>query len=518
MKRYLLLLIGVLYGFSLQAQMLLDTSRCLGGTLNDGIFRLISLPDNGVIAAGFTFSSIGGHHGSCDGWILRTDSTLNTVWERAMGGSGNEQFFDIMAQDSNFIVCGVAGSINGNVSGLQGMDDGWLIKLRDDGTTVWKKCFGGTQADGFKSVLQTTDGGYLLCGYTFSNDGDVTGYHGPANNWADAWIVKTDAQRNILWQRCWGGSDADAAYAAVLLPTQEIIVACMSNSVDGDIDTTYGNRDIWLLKFDNNGTLLRQQNFGGSFDEEPRGLLLAPSGRLVVCGFSFSDNGNLTGNYFNGTTNWEDGWVFETDTAFNLLRQKNIGGTGSDVINRIYASANGYLAVAESNSADYDRTGSIFGFKDAWLVHLDTNFQIASQQSFGGSFNDFAFDVQTDLTGRLVMAGFTASSNFCALGNSDGMLLRFTNQTTTGIAPVTSNSNENYCYYSPEQHAIVFTQPTSSTNRVNVFSSDGKLVFSGIVPGESQFFKLPPLPESLYIFTLAEKEKTLRLKVFCETR
>ena len=74
----------------------------------------------------------------------------------------------------------------------------------------WQKCLGGTQADSASAVQQTADGGYIVAGYTYSNDGDVTGYHGGTNQYgyplADAWVVKLNAAGGMVWQRCLGGT------------------------------------------------------------------------------------------------------------------------------------------------------------------------------------------------------------------------------------------------------------------------------------------------------------------------
>ena len=118
-----------------------------------------------------------------------------------------------------------------DVSGNHGRLDAWLVKLGTNGVIQWHKCFGGTDEDTFSSVQQTDDGGYIAAGYTHSNDGDVLGNHG----YQDAWVVKMDALGNLQWQKCLGGSDYDEAYQIQETSDGGYILAGYTYSNDGDV-------------------------------------------------------------------------------------------------------------------------------------------------------------------------------------------------------------------------------------------------------------------------------------------
>src|SRR5260221_2630708 len=91
----------------------------------------------------------------------------------------------------------------------------WLILFpclfADAQTIQWQKCLGGSSAQDASSIIQTRDGGYAVAGETYSNDGDVSGNHGDY----DAWVVKLDNSGNVQWQKCYGGSNHDDARSII---------------------------------------------------------------------------------------------------------------------------------------------------------------------------------------------------------------------------------------------------------------------------------------------------------------
>ena len=117
-------------------------------------------------------------------------------WQKSLGGT----FLDVATSsqqtlDGGYIVVGHASSPDGDVIGHHGTAccaDYWVLKLNSSGNVVWQKSFGGTDDDEASSIQQTTDKGYIMAGYSYSNDGDVTGHHGTANYY-DYWVVKIDS-------------------------------------------------------------------------------------------------------------------------------------------------------------------------------------------------------------------------------------------------------------------------------------------------------------------------------------
>ena len=163
--------------------------------------------------------------------------------------------------DGGYIIAGMSNSTNGDVSGNHGNPDYWLVKLDTNGNLQWQKSYGGSAADAASSVRQTSDGGYIIAGQSESNDGDVSGNHG----YIDYWIVKTDSNGNLQWQKSFGGSGEDSAYYIEQSNDSGYIIVGSTESYNGDVTGFHGGyEDYWIVKTDNNGILQWEKCLGGS--------------------------------------------------------------------------------------------------------------------------------------------------------------------------------------------------------------------------------------------------------------
>ena len=196
---------------SLSAQVEIEWQRCLGGTIGENAYSIQITSDGGYIIAGNTQSNDGdvsGNHGGTDIWIIKLSSQGDIQWQKCLGGTLSENAYSIQQTiDSGYIVAGYTTSSDGDVTGNHGNDDMWVVKLDNLGNLQWQKCMGGTSWDQAYYIQQTTNGGYILAGKTYSNDGDVSGNHG---EW-DMWVVKLDDLGNIQWQKCMGGTEIGRA-------------------------------------------------------------------------------------------------------------------------------------------------------------------------------------------------------------------------------------------------------------------------------------------------------------------
>ncbi|MFY9419238.1 MAG: hypothetical protein WAP17_09180, partial [Bacteroidales bacterium] len=223
--------------------------KCFGGTNEDYAYSIQQTSDSGFIVAGYTFSNDGdvsGYHGYFDYWVVKLNSSGDIEWQKCLGGTYYDYAYSIQ-QTSNggFIVAGSTNSNNGDVSGYHGYFDYWVVKLNSSGDIEWQKCLGGTNNDYANSIQQTSDGGFIVAGYTESNDGDVSGYHGGDY---DAWVVKLNSSGDILWQKCLGGTIDDRANSIQQTSDGGFIVAGFTVSNDGDVSGNHGASDAWVVK------------------------------------------------------------------------------------------------------------------------------------------------------------------------------------------------------------------------------------------------------------------------------
>ncbi|MBL7751140.1 MAG: gliding motility-associated C-terminal domain-containing protein, partial [Chitinophagaceae bacterium] len=224
-------------------------SKCFGGTKNEELldFEIIN---NRIYLAGYANSTDGDippSQKNYDVWLLTIDLNGNKIYSKVYGGAQNDVAYAMSrATDGSLTLAGYTTSNDGDVSGAKGSQDYWVVNIGTNGTLNWQKVLGGSDAEYANALLTDTDGGYLIGGISYSNDGDVTGALGEG----DYWVVKLDATGNMLWTENRGGSTNDHLRFMVYNPTQdEYYLAGDSDSYDGDFIDGQGETDFAVLKF-----------------------------------------------------------------------------------------------------------------------------------------------------------------------------------------------------------------------------------------------------------------------------
>tara|TARA_B100001287_G_scaffold72409_1_gene60026 strand:+ start:1753 stop:3291 length:1539 start_codon:yes stop_codon:yes gene_type:complete len=346
----------------------IEWSKSYGGSLQDTPYSIKQTIEGGYIIAGVSKSADGdvtGNHGGFDIWIIRLDALGNLMWEKALGGSGSEWAESILeTNDNGFIFCGETNSDDGDVTGNHGSSDYWVVKLNSFGNLVWQKCFGGTSSEEAYSIVQTNDGGYAVAGRAYSNNGDVTINLGSY----DYWILKLNNLGNIEWEKSLGGTDYDMAYCIEQTIDQGFIISGLTLSLDGDVSQYYGNQDCWVVKLDSLGNLLWEKTIGGSLNELHRSSVSQTTdGEYILCTSSSSDDFDVFDN--NGEV---DGLIVKLNQFGNIIWKKSFGSTQHDEIRSIVEIANNqYVFAGYSGTNDMDVTQN-YGQKDAWIVKLNT--------------------------------------------------------------------------------------------------------------------------------------------------
>ena len=204
-------------------------AKTYGGTDDDGAYSVQQTSDGGYIVAGHT-NSFGA--GGDDIFLIKTDANGNIIWAKTYGGTDYDWAHSVQqTSDGGYIVAGVTFSFG------TGYSDAFLVKTDANGNIVWAKTYMGTYSDYAYSVQQTSDGGYIVAGHTNSFG---AGY--------DAFLVKTDANGNIQWAKTYGRTGWDEAYSVQQTSDGGYILAGFTYSFDAD-------DDIFLIKTDANGNI-----------------------------------------------------------------------------------------------------------------------------------------------------------------------------------------------------------------------------------------------------------------------
>jgi len=247
--------------------------------------------------------------------------------------------------------------------------------------TEWAKTYGGSGGDFASSIQQTTDGGYIVAGSTYS--------FGASYDYFDFWVLKLDSNGNVTWQKTYGGSGDDVATSIQQTTDGGYIVAGLTDSfgVAG-----YENDDFWVLKLDSNGNITWQKTYGGSDYDYAYSIQQTTDGGYIVAG--------STGSF---GADYGDSWVLKLDSNGNVTWQKTYGGSGDDVASSIQQTTDGGYIVAGST----DSFGA--GGSDAWVLKLGSNGNVTWQKTYGGSGDDVATSIQQTTDGGYIVAGSTDS-------------------------------------------------------------------------------------------------------------
>ena len=212
-------------------------NKTFGGLSSDGAWFVQKTFDDGFIITGWTFSNGPGFLGNV--FLIKTDSLGNQEWNNFFGGTDVDRGYCVQqTADSGYIIAGYTGSFGA------GLYDMLLIKTDESGNELWEKTFGGAGRDYGYSVDKTSNGGFIITGYTvsFGAGGD------------DLWIVKTDADGNEEWSNTYGGSSSDVGYYIKETSDGGYIVTGHTLSFGA------GLHDIWLIRIESSVTAIELQS------------------------------------------------------------------------------------------------------------------------------------------------------------------------------------------------------------------------------------------------------------------
>jgi gliding motility-associated-like protein len=283
---------------------LLEWAKAYGGTNYEYAYAIDNAHDGGFIAVGESSSNdvdVVGNHGNGDCWILKVDRNGLVQWQRSMGGSNLDVGRSVKATpDSGYIVAGFSFSSNGDVLHNNRSGNIWIIKLDASGKEEWQKSIGGSLPDYAYDIEPVSDGGYIISGIAYSNDGDISGNHGGA----DCIVVKLGSKGDTQWINCFGGTQDDVGQSVKETGDGSFIVAGYTKSNDGNVSGAHGDVDAWVIKLNKQGVLQWQKPLGGSKPDRAGAVLASNDGSIVVVGSVQSNNGDVSGNHSNDADIW----------------------------------------------------------------------------------------------------------------------------------------------------------------------------------------------------------------------
>ncbi len=332
--------------------------RDFGGVNADELLSLKQTSDGGYILGGLSFSGVSGNKtqpswGNADIWIIKTDSFGNMQWDKDFGGTNGDALFSIeQTPDGGYILGGssISGISGDKTQNTWGGYDFWIIKIDSIGNKLWDRDYGGTGEDRLYSLVQTSNGGYILGGSSMSDiGGDKT-----QDNWGiyDFWLVKIDSLGNKQWDKDFGGIEIDVLISIQQTSDNGYLLGGFSRSdISGDkSQNTWGGYDYWIIKTDSIGNKQWDKDFGGIDDEDEFGNISRTSdGGFLVAGTSYSFIG---GNKSESNLGVEQTWVLKMDSLGNILWDKTIFSSGHQELGLALQTNDGCYAIASSDNGD----------------------------------------------------------------------------------------------------------------------------------------------------------------------
>lgn len=379
-----------------------------GGTGDDRINDLLNLSANeGYLAAGFTTSSDGditGNNGGQDAWVLRMDAEGNLLWETAVGGEETDVFNAIeVTEDGSFLLLGTSFSMESSLGMAKGDSDIWLVKISGEGAIVWSKLFGGSGKDVGIDLAAMGEGQYAIGGFTFSEDGDFVG--NPNRGDRDAFVLVVNEMGDLIWSKTYGGSEEEV-FNAVKFETESkrIIAAGFTRSEDGDINDNKGFSDFWCVQIAaETGDLLQETTYGGSSSDKAITAVLLENDEMAILGETLSSNGQVTDNQGQG-----DLWLIKTGMDGSLIWQKTLGTTAIETAYNLLESSDGELVVLGTTFS----IGQSSTLSDVLLYKVATNDgSIIWEFEVSGSGDDVGNGLALASMGGVCLAGHTDSTD-----------------------------------------------------------------------------------------------------------
>ncbi|NIX63678.1 hypothetical protein [Gaetbulibacter sp. S0825] len=392
-----------------------------GGSQEDHIVSIVETSDGNLALFGYTNSIDGDITDKTlqenDYWLIKITPDGNLLWSKTYGGSGDDVGQKVVAtNDGGFAITGYSMSSDGDASKNEGFHDNWLLKLDANGNILWEKSYGFSGHDHSYSIIQTSDGGFLMTGFL-----DVTASGGLGNTKVNSskrhgigefWCHKLDANGNIEWRKYFGGTNNDRSFDVVQANDGGYVITGFSESDDFDITNSYGSYDYWVIKLDTAGNLLWEKSLGGSEIDQARSIAKTDDNAYIIAGNSFSTDGDVSSNKGNS-----DFFIVKIDDNGKVKWRKNYGGSDFDYATSISPSTNGFLLTGNSKSSDKDVTSN-YGENDFWVIKINANGKLLDQKNFGGSSLDFAFDVLETTKGDIFIVGETESNDYDIIENN----------------------------------------------------------------------------------------------------
>ncbi|GAB3169312.1 hypothetical protein GCM10027291_19580 [Telluribacter humicola] len=410
--------------------------KTFGGSAYDEAKSILNTSDGGYLLFGHSNSGSSGDKsegskGNNDYWVVKINGSGNRQWDKTIGGNGSDDARAVVpTADGGYLLVGLSEStVSWDKSeGSRGGNDFWIVKINSSGTKVWDKTYGGSGYDEASSVVPTSDGGFVILGYSYSNQSSDKAEN--ARGEGDYWVMKINSSGSVLWEKTLGGSGNDVARSIVATSDGGFLLVGNSTSPAGGDKSqgSQGNYDIWVVKINGSGAKQWDRTFGGNGIDDARHVVATSDGGAVLAGLTESGR---SGDKSESSRGGYDYWVIKLNSSGGKVWDKTLGGSGNDYARSVASTSDGGFVVTgfSDSGQSGDRSDNSKGQNDYWLVKVDANGGKVWDKAYGSNGNDSAEAILSTSDGGYIMAGHSNSGasgdkSEGSHGNSDYWVLK----------------------------------------------------------------------------------------------
>ena len=368
------MLMIIIFSSNASAVPLEEWNKTYGGNQREIAYSVKQTSDGGFIFTGNTESYATGW---CDGWLVKTDSNGNELWNKSFGGPNSDDLFYVeQTNDGGYITAGYT------YLSTDFLSSGWFVKTDSNGNEIWNRTIGGDDNNVAEFVQQTSDGGYILTGYS--------GTYGASN--INYWVVKIDSQGNNLWDTTFTGTTDD-------------FIKCIHQTSDGGyilVGSTQEFRvkdesEVFLIKIDSNGNQIFDRTYGIKDHSYASSVFLTNDGGYIIVGETSSGDELI------------ESLLIKTDSDGNQEWVKTFGNMTKNI--RTYDGQQtfdgGYILAGAIGSFIGDSGDT--QWSNAIIIKTDSSGNEQWNITVGGDDNDWAYSIFQTTDGGYIISGFTDS-------------------------------------------------------------------------------------------------------------
>ena len=403
----------------------LNYIKSFGGSNDDEANDIINTSDGGFMVIGSSTSSDGLIQNKIgfesDIILMKFDSDKSIEWVKNYGGSRDDRGQSVVEVSGiGYALLGYSMSNDGDASSNEGFHDNRVILIDSKGDIIWEKSYGFSGHDHAYNIIKTKDGNLFFNGFL-----DVTASRGLGSTKkvgksikhgvGEFWCHKIDLGGNILWRKYFGGTNNDRSYDSVETSDGDFLIVGSSESKDIDISSPKGSYDIWVIKLSSNGDLLWERSYGGSKYEIANSIIQSADKKIHILGSTLSNDKNIS--FQMGSS---DFWLLTIDLDGNLLSEQTFGGSNFDKGKKIEIDSKDNLwLTGYSRSIDFDFSSNK-GKNDAVLIQLSKNRILKEVFEIGAEGEDIANSLIHFNENEIIVAGYSDSKEDYFIENKGG--------------------------------------------------------------------------------------------------